>query len=384
MTKRVLYVTTARSDYGPSYWLLHDLFSDPRFSPFLVVGGSHLSQAHGLTVREIERDGFPIAARLPFLEVGDDNVSHARSAAHALGGFAGVIAESRPDLVVLYGDRYELLPIATAAVVTRTPIAHVCGGDVTEGAMDEQVRHAVTKMAHIHFASTKRSAQRILQMGEERWRVHEVGDPALDHFVRGESASVEELTDFLGFRPDRSSLLVTFHPVTLEESDIPRQAAEIAAALQEYPGPVVITAPAPDPGGEVIRLAMQRLVASRPKARFVENLGSRRYHGILRVVGAMVGNSSSGMNEAPCALLPVVNIGRRQMGRERARNVIDCPAERTAIREALAIALSGQFMDGLVGLKNPYGDGRASRRITDVLGSLPPRERLLGKKFAEP
>ena len=384
MSVRVAYSTTARSDYGPSYWLIHDLLADGRFDTRLLVGGSHLSPRHGMTVREIEQDGWPIAARLPFLEEGDDAESFGRSCGRALAAYTEKFVELQPDVAVVYGDRLELLPIVTAAVITRTPVAHLCGGDVTGGAFDEQVRHAVTKMAHLHFPSSERSAARILQMGEEPWRVHNVGDPALDHFVRGDCASAGELAALLGFVPDRTTLLVTFHPVTLEAEDMPRQAAELAAALEQYAGPVVLTAPAPDPGSGPIRRELERLAAARPQTVFVESLGSRRYRGLLRLVGAMVGNSSSGLNEAPCVPLPAVNIGNRQRGRDRAANVVDVSPERSAIRHGIADALSAEFRASLARGSSPYGDGCTAPRVLNVLAASSSRQRLLGKQFCAP
>ncbi len=371
MTIRLAYITTARSDYGPSYWLIHDLMADARFDVRLIVGGSHLSLGHGITVAEIEHDGWPIAARVPFLEDGDDDPSFGRSCGRALTAHTEIFSRVRPDIAIVYGDRLELLPIVTAAVITRTPVTHLCGGDLTEGLVDEQVRHAVTKMAHLHFPSTQLSAVRILQMGEESWRVHTVGDPALDHFVRGKCASVEELAAVLGFVPDRTTLLVTFHPVTLEEEDVPRQAAELAAALADYDGPLVITAPAPDPGSAPIRAAWERLAATRPQTVFVESLGSYRYRGLMRLVGALVGNSSSGLNEAPCVPLPAVNIGSRQKGRERAANVLDVPPQRATIERGIRTALSAGFRESLREVLNPYGDGHAAPRIVDVLRDCP-------------
>lgn len=381
MSIRIAYVTTARSDYGPAYWLLHDLFADRRFDVQLLVGGSHLSARHGLTVTEIEQDGWAISARIPFLDACEDDLAYGRSSGQALAAYSEVFSRLRPDLVVVYGDRFELLPIVSAAVLARIPIAHLCGGDITEGAIDEQVRHAVTKMSHVHFPSSAKSAFNIRQMGEEAWRIHATGDPGLDQFVRGEYAAVDELSAVLGFRPDRSTLLVTFHPVTLEVEDVPRQAAELAAALSQHQGPVVITAPAPDPGSACIRSEWEKLSAVRPQTVFVESLGSRRYRGLLRLVGALVGNSSSGLSEAPCVPLPAVNIGSRQKGRERAANVLDVDAEQGAIKQALGIALSSDFRKALNGLVSPYGDGHASGRIVEALATLPERQELLRKKF---
>jgi UDP-hydrolysing UDP-N-acetyl-D-glucosamine 2-epimerase len=294
------------------------------------------------------------------------------------------MAQQQPDIVVLYGDRLELLPIATAAVLTRTPIAHVCGGDVTEGALDEQVRHAVTKMAHLHFPSTPLSARRVRQMGEDPTRIHCVGDPALDHFVHGEHASPNELTELLGFTPDHRTLLITLHPETASGSTMSLQSAEFCSALQDFEGSLVITAPAPDPGHQTVRTAMERLASQHPRAVFIESLGSRRYRGLLKRVGAMAGNSSSGIIEAASVPLPVVNVGDRQAGRERAPNVIDVPFNASAIRQALQTALSQQFRQSLQRLNNPYGDGNAAQRITAVLKALPPRDELLRKRWFQP
>jgi UDP-hydrolysing UDP-N-acetyl-D-glucosamine 2-epimerase len=382
MSTKIAYVTTARSDYGPSFWLIHDLFADSRFEVGLVVGGSHLSKTHGNTVKEIEEDGWPIAARIPFLRGKGDDRSLGIAAGRALAGFAEFFANYRPDIVIVYGDRYELLPIAGAAVITRTPLAHLCGGDITEGAIDDQVRHAVTKLSHLHFPSTKRSAERIRQMGEEPWRIHQVGDPALDHILRSDHASADELTQHLGFVPDRNTLLVTFHPVTLELEQMPIQVRELAEALRAYEGHVVITAPAPDPGGDVVRKALEALVRLRPKTILVENLGSHRYRGLLRLVGAMVGNSSSGLIEACSVPLPVVNIGARQNGRERAANVLDVPPKRNAILSGIAQVLSPSFGASLISLMNPYGDGHTSQRVVTILGNLPSRQELMTKRFS--
>lgn len=385
MKTKVAYVTTARSDYGPSYWVIRDLIQDDRFRTSLVVGGSHLSSKCGLTVQEIENDGLPISDRVFFLDDSDEDpvIERAvgRGAGRALTGFTDLFSRLRPDIVALYGDRHELLPIATAAVLTQTPIAHLCGGDLTEGAIDDQVRHAVTKMAHLHFPSSEDAAAKIRQMGEEPWRVHCVGDPSLDRFVRDEAIPVSALSRDLGFTPDHKTLLVTFHPPTLEKRDLPRQVAELVAALEDYDGPIVITAPAPDAGQEFIRAALQEFVRCHPQARFVESLGNRRYWGLMRVVGAMVGNSSSGLNDAPCIPLPVVNIGRRQDGRLRGANVLDVAPQRQAIAQAIQTALRPEFRAGLQGLNSPYGDGHASERIVRVLADLPARNILLQKQF---
>jgi len=379
---RVAIITTARSDYGPLYWVIHDLFAAPGFDVQLIVGGSHLSARYGSTVQEIERDGWSIAARMPFLEENDDAVSFGRSCGNALKMYSELFTSLRPGIAIVYGDRIELLPIVTAALVSHTPVAHLCGGDVTVGAMDDQVRHAVTKMAHLHFPSTERSAERILQMGEEPWRVHLVGDPALDQLVRGTCASAAELASLLGFLPDRETLLVTFHPATLELDDVRAQAVELAAALRAYDGPVVITAPAPDPGSELIRAELKEMARTRGETVFMESLGSYNYRGLMRMVGAMVGNSSSGLNEAPSVRLPVVNIGNRQKGRDRSENVLDVAPRRDEICAGIRIVLSENFNASLVQTNSLYGDGNAARRILEVLSRLVTDKRLTFKMFA--
>ncbi len=383
MKIKVALVTSSRSDYGPSYWLIHDFFDDPRFEALLFVSGTHLSAKHGQSISEIERDGWPIAQRIPFLEERVGDSLSGQAAGHALTSFADAFARHRPSIVVLYGDRFELLPIASAAVINRIPIAHLCGGDVTEGAFDEQIRHALTKLSHLHFPSTERSAKRILQMGESRWRVHHVGDPALDHFVRGEFDGPEELEKRLGFIPDRRTLLVTYHPVTLEKDKTPEQAEALADALSTYSESVVITAPSADPGREAIEREFRALAKVRPNIFYFESLGSRTYRGLLKEVGAVVGNSSSGLIESASAALPAVNIGIRQQGRERACNVIDAEPSRHAIATAIERALSESFRQELKSVDNPYGDGRSAPRVIEILSRLPDQEELLLKKFEE-
>jgi len=381
MKIKVAYVTTARSDYGPSYWLIHDLFADDRFDMNLLVGGSHLSPGHRNTIREIEAHGWPHITRVPFLGRADNLIAIGRNAGRALIEFCNVFEQLRPDVVVLYGDRYELLPIATAAVIHRIPIAHICGGDITEGAFDDQVRHAVTKLAHLHFPSTKNSADRLLQMGEEAWRIHMVGDPALDHFTRGQHASANELAKLLGFIPSADTLLVTFHPATLEPEKTPQDVRELALALNAFRGPIVITAPSPDPGGESIRREFLKLQQKRQQTAFVESLGSYRYRGLLSLVGAVVGNSSSGLIEAASVPVPAVNIGARQSGRERGANVIDVKARRQEIGAGISRALSPRFRRSLAGIKNAYGDGESTARILSALAKMPAQQKLLKKHF---
>lgn len=383
MKSRIAYITTCRSDYSASYWLLHDLFSNEHFDVKLIVGGSHLSIKHGYTVSEIEHDGWPIEARIPFItDECDTAEGYGEAAGLALSACVKLLSDMKPDILLLYGDRFELLPIATAAVITRTPVGHLCGGDITVGAIDEQVRHAITKIAHVHFASTPLSAARIVQMGEESWRVHHAGDTAVDQFVRGDKANIEEISKALGgLVPDSKTLLVTFHPPTLEVESIGQQITELVEALRKYEGTVIITAPSPDPGASVIRKALHGLAQHRRHTVFVENLGGRLYRGLLFHVGAMVGNSSSGLNEAPAVPLPVVNIGSRQEGRERAANVIDVSPDFESILFGINKAMNHQFLSTLADIESPYGKGGSAQRIAKILTTLPDKGRLLRKCF---
>jgi UDP-hydrolysing UDP-N-acetyl-D-glucosamine 2-epimerase len=382
MRVKVALVTTNRSDYGLVYWLIHDLTADARFELALVVGGAHLSEAHGRTVTEIEADGWPIHTRLPFLEGPLSAETLGPSAARALNGFSDFLRAYRPDVVVLTADRWELLPLSTAATLAAVPIVHLFGGDITAGAIDDQVRHAVTKLAHVHVPASAGSAARIRQLGEEPWRIHFVGDPGLDQFVRGRAASREELASFFGFAPGATTLLVTFHPTTvLAPAAIRHEVSELVAALGRHAGPVVVTAPAADPGEDIVRDALERFASGRRDTVFVESLGGVRYRGLMRVAGAVVGNSSSGIVEAPCVPVPSVNIGDRQAGRERSPSVLDVPAERGAIAGAIDRALSSAFRAALSAPAS--ADGRASTRVVDALATLPSRERLLAKRFVQ-
>lgn len=380
MKIKVAYVTTARSDYGPSYWLIHDLFSDARFATTLLVGGAHFSKRHGRSFTEVEKHAWPSVVRLPFLGLGGDEASFARSAGRALRMFGEYFSQNPPDVVVLYGDRVELLPIATAAVLNCVPIAHLSGGEVTEGAFDEQVRHALTKLSHLHFTTSKLATTRLLQMGEEAWRVRTVGDPALDQLRRGESAGLQELQELLGCELGSNTLLVTFHPPTLERECTRAQVRQLVEALRSHSGSIIITAPAPDPGCDDVTNALRAFARARKNVVFVDHLGSYCYRGLLSIVGALVGNSSSGIIEASGVPVPTVNIGNRQKGRERGSNVIDVRPVCAKISAGIKRALSKEFRRTM-NCRSPYGDGRSAQRIVTSLAKLPHRSRLLGKRF---
>ena len=377
-------VTGSRSDYGCLVPILRQIRKSPGLRLRLLVTGAHLVREFGLTVREIEADGFGIDDRVKIPLSSDAPEGIARSMGAAVGGFAKSFARVRPDLLLLLGDRFEVQAAAAAAVPFKVPVAHVHGGEVSFGAMDDLFRHSITKLSHLHFAATEAYAKRILQMGEEPWRVAVSGAPGLDHLQMLRLPSKEEIGERLGDRFSESPLLVTFHPATLEYEETPWQVEQLLQALEELRRPTVFTAPNADTSHRAIREKIGSFVKSRRDfSTFVPHLGTALYFGLMRIAGAMVGNSSSGLVEAPSFGLPVVNIGTRQEGRLRAENVIDVGYRKEEILSGIQRALSADFRSKLHGMKNPYGDGQASQRIVQRLGEIPLDDRLIRKRFVD-
>jgi UDP-hydrolysing UDP-N-acetyl-D-glucosamine 2-epimerase len=374
-------VTVGRSDYGIYLPILRRLKAGASLDFGLYVAGMHMEKQFGLTVREIEADRFPVCARVRCGTTGDDPGSVARSIGLGVAGFARAFARRRPDILVVLGDRFEMYCAAVAALPFKIPVAHIHGGELTQGAFDDALRHSMTKLSHLHFVSTREHAQRVIQLGEEPWRVTVSGAPALDNLRNLKLPGRRELEREIGLSLDPAPLLVTFHPVTLEFENTARYIRELLAALQEIRMPVVFTAPNADTGARVIRKAVKTYVQRHPQAVFVENLGTRAYFGLMAHAAAMVGNSSSGLIEAPSYKLPVVNIGTRQQGRIRAANVVDVGYARRDIVRAIRRAVSPDFRRELSRLVNPYGDGRAAERIITRLKAVPVNDRLLMKRF---
>lgn len=383
MPRVIGVVTVARSDWGHLVPVLEALRAAPDVTLRLLVGGAHLSPRFGSTVAAIEAAGWPIAARVEMLEAGDAPRDLAVAAARGVAGFADVFARECLDLLVLLGDRLEMLAAATAALPFALPVAHIHGGEITEGAIDEQARHAITKLAHLHFAAAEPYARRILQMGEEPWRVHCVGAPGLDRLAARATLPRAEIAARLGLALRRPTLLVTFHPVTLEHADTARQVDELVAALAGVDGDVVISYPGADTAHRAIVERWTALASSRPGTRLAASLGEDVYASLLREADVMVGNSSSGIIEAGSFALPVVNVGTRQQGRLRGPNVVDVGHRRDEIAAGLARALAPAFRRGLAGMRNPYGDGAAAPRIVRVLREVD-LGRLPRKRFVDP
>jgi len=380
--RRIGVVTTSRADYGLLLPVLKRIKAARGLELVLFVSGTHLSGRHGMTVRAIEADGFPIAARVPLPLQNNSPEAVAKAMGRATSGFAGIYGKHRPDILLVLGDRFEMHAAACAAVPFGIPIAHVHGGEITLGAMDDQFRHSLTKLSHLHFAATKEYARRIVGMGEEPWRVTVSGAPGLDNLRTMRLLSKRQIELRYGIDFSMPAILVTFHPVTLEQDNTEIYIDHLLEALGRLRGcHFVFTAPNADPGASVIRKRILRFVGSSERAFFVENFGTKGYLSMMARAAAMAGNSSSGILEAASFRLPVVNIGTRQEGRTRAKNVIDTGYGARQIGAAIGQALSKEFRASLRELNNPYGDGMAARRIVDVLKSVS-LEHLGRKRFA--
>jgi UDP-hydrolysing UDP-N-acetyl-D-glucosamine 2-epimerase len=379
--RTVAAVTVARSDYSILRPILRAIASEPGLRPQLITGGTHWSAAFGETVHDIQADGFEVAARVDAMPASDTPRDIARSIGEATTGFADVYARCRPDVVLLIGDRFETLAAASAALPFTIPIAHVHGGELSEGAFDEQIRHAITKLSHLHFVSAEPHARRVIQMGEEPWRVTVSGAPALDNLRLTTLMSRDELERRVGITLVPAPLLVTYHPATLVYERTAGQVDELTAALECVERPIVITAPNVDTSSAVVRDRLQRFAATRPGVVFVENLGTVAYWSLMAIAAAMAGNSSSGIIEAGSLGLPVVDIGSRQAGRERGPNVIDVENGRAEITGGLTRALDPAFRQGLNGMTNLYGDGRAALRIAERLAAVTLGRELIVKRF---
>ncbi len=376
--RRIGVVTTSRADYSHLYWPLRELASHPEIELGVFALGPHLAPQFGNTLQEIERDGFPIQARIECLLNSDTDTGMAKTIGVAILGLADALTRWRPDLLLLIADRYEMLAPASTALAMRIPIAHIEGGEVSQGAIDDAVRNALTKLAHVHFTSTETARLRVICMGEEPWRVHRAGAPSLDHLRRSTLLGRAALEARLGLKLTPPTLVAAWHPVTILR-DTNAEADAFFAALSHTPGQIVFVYPNADAGSFALIERARALAATRAHTRVFVNLDTVTYWSLLSQADAVAGNSSSGIMEAASFALPVVNVGLRQQGRERAPNVIDAPADAAAICAALERALSPAFRESLAGMTNPYGDGTAAETIVRVLSTVP-LDRLLIKQ----
>ena len=368
MKHQVCVVSGTRADYGLLRPLLIRLRDCPEIELTIAATGSHLSAAFGGTVDELTRDGFAYDS-VPFPLDDDSKAGMARATGAALSAFADYFSARRPDLLVVLGDRYEIFAAAIAAHFSGIPIAHISGGDVTEGAVDDAIRHSVTKMSTLHFPGCEQSRRRIIQMGESPERVFNVGEPGVENCLNTPLLSVEELAESLQFDLTAGPYsVVTFHPVTLEDNTAERQLHELIAAMDVFPAmSYIVTLANADAGGRAINAIWQAEGVSRKNWLVVPSLGMRRYLSALKGAEMALGNSSSGIVEAPAMHIPTVNIGDRQKGRMRAESVIDCPPEREAVTAAMKKAMTPEFKAVAANTDSPFGDGRTSKKILSEL-----------------
>jgi UDP-hydrolysing UDP-N-acetyl-D-glucosamine 2-epimerase len=381
----VMVVTTSRADYGLLYPLIKKFDEDDYFHYDLAVTGSHLSALHGNTVEKIKEDGFGIAESIDITMQNDTENDICNAIAKGLKGFSSVFQKKKFDLMIVLGDRYELWSACIAAAIHKIPIAHIHGGEVTEGAIDNSIRHSITKMAAIHFPSIDLYGKRIIQMGEKPERVFVVGALGIDNINNIELMTKEELSIYSGVNFDKDIALMTYHPVTLDEyKDASKQIYEVLEALLETDLFVLITMPNADTGSKTIFEIIEKYIQLYPqKFQLIKNLSQRAYLSAMKYAKLMIGNSSSGIIESASFKLPVVNIGDRQAGRFKPGNVVDVSCSKSAIISAIYKVLSNDFMKSISNIENPYGDGNTAERIIKVLKSIDftKRSNLLKKEF---
>ncbi len=380
MNRKVCVITGSRAEYGLLRWVMQGIQDSEHLVLQVVATGMHLSPEFGLTYREIEADGFSIDRKVEILTSSDTPAGMAKAMGLGLIGFADVFAQLLPDVVLVLGDRFEILAAATAAMAARIPIAHLHGGERTEGVMDDAIRHAITKMSHLHFVAAHEYRQRVIQLGEDPARVHLIGGLGVDAIQRITRLNRDELERALDFKLNPKSLLVTFHPLTLEDGVSQSQMAQLLQALDALSDTsLVITLPNADTGGRGLIEMIDAFVATHPNARAYKSLGQQRYLSCVAQVDGVVGNSSSGLLEVPSFKKGTVNIGDRQQGRLKANSVIDCQPTCRSILQAIERLYSDEFGSLLKSTRNPYGDGMASDQVVrcleraDLVGALKKR-----------
>ena len=379
---KICVVTGTRAEYGLLYWTMRAIQDNPNLELSVCVTGMHLSPEFGLTYNQIESDGFPIDGKVEMLVSSDTSVGITKSIGLGLIGFADFYERSKPDWVLVLGDRFEIFAAVTAAMMARIPIAHCHGGEATEGLIDEAMRHSITKMSHLHFTSTNEYRNRVIQLGEQPKSVHYVGALGIENINRLNLLNKEEFESSIDFKLSSLNFLVTFHPVTLDNASAEQQFVELVQALSVFKeAKIIITKPNADHDGRVIIKLIDEFVSKNPinSISFI-SLGQIRYLSAIRHCQVVIGNSSSGLIEVPSFKKPTINIGDRQQGRIESKSVISCKPEKESIIEAINLALSEEFQNQLPNIKNPYGEGNSSIKILDTIISKSV-DNILKKKF---
>lgn len=378
--RKICAITGSRAEYGLLKWLLQAIEKEPTLELQLIVTGSHLSPEFGLTCKEIEKD-FSIALSLETLTSSDTSVGISTSMGLGLIRFADAYKQLKPDLVLVLGDRYEIFSATAASLVARIPVAHLHGGETTEGAFDEALRHSITKMSHLHFVAADQYKNRVIQLGEQPENVFQVGGLGVDNIKRLKLLSKEKLEASLGIKLLDKNLLITFHPVTLENQTASQQIGELLGALSELPNTnLIFTMPNADNDGRIIIQMIEQFCSKNRNAYYFTSLGQLNYFSAISYIDAVVGNSSSGLTEVPSFKKPTINIGDRQKGRLKADSVIDCEPTKDSIIKAISESYTEQFQKKLIGATNPYGNGGSVEKIIGVLKSVS-FENLIKKKF---
>lgn len=383
MIRKICVITASRAEYGLLYWLMSKLKEDKRFELQIVVTGMHMMDKFGNTVKQIENDGFDINEKFEIALSSDGIADITNAMAEALKGFSNVYSILKPDIIVLLGDRYEILSAASSALIHGIPVAHIAGGELTEGAFDDAIRHSITKMSQLHFTATEEYKKRVIQLGESPECVYNVGGPGIENIINLDLLSKENLEQSLKIRFGQKNLLITYHPVTLDYDNSGKDIEELLSALENLENTsLIFTLPNADPGHEVIIKMINEFASRKPDSRFVfKSLGHLRYLSALKYVDSVVGNSSSGISEVPSFKIGTINIGNRQKGRIMAESVINCLPEKNSIISAINKLYSKDFQELLKRVKNPYdAGGSASEKIIEVLNSID-LENILVKKF---
>lgn len=379
MYKKIVAITSSRADYSHLYWPLKLLDENDMIDLTIICFGPHLSPEYGETWKHIEQDGFSKVKTLESLVSSDTDVGMAKSLGLAILGLTDMLADIRPDMLLIIADRYEMLAPANVALTLRIPIAHIEGGDVSEGAIDDAVRNALTKMSHIHFTPTKKAQQRVLAMGEEPWRVHLSGAPSLDHLRRSTIPDHNSIDKRFNIESSDILIVIAYHPVTMYKDSAIEQNS-LFNALSERQEQLIFCFPNADTGSHQIMKKAQQFCHERSNAQIHVNLPAQVYWGLLKRADLMLGNSSSGIMESPSLKLPCINIGIRQQGREQAKNIIDVKPDANAIMQAIDKGLSTSFRSAISDTSNPYGNGYAAEKIAEVLSSLQMNKTVLFKK----
>ena len=381
MNRKICVITSSRADYGLLRWIMQDIRENPDLTLQVIATGTHLSNSFGLTLKEIEQDGFTIDSKVEILSGDDSQLGIAESMSRGLIGVAKALHALKPDLVLALGDRFEIFASVSAAMVAKIPVAHLHGGEKTVGAYDDSFRHAITKMSHLHFVATEEYRKRVIQLGENPSSVFIVGGVGIDSINNLKLLSKSELEKELNISFYEKSLLITFHPETLAKSSPANQIQELLSALKDQENTTFIfTMPNADTGGREISNMIKDFVAENPNAYAFTSLGQLKYFSCIKAVDAVVGNSSSGLLEVPTFKKATINIGDRQKGRLQAKSVINCDPDKKSLLESLDRIYSVTFKDSLKTTINPYGIGGASAKIVEIISEIP-LEQMVNKNF---